>query len=86
MAKLLHEPTKATRAAKQLRPNPFAEFELRVGDLRVLYNVSVEANEVLLLLVGRKIGNALLVEGKEFHGHQDNPPQPPDSGPPGDAP
>ena len=62
--------TTTSKAIKQLRPNPFAEFELRVGDLRVLYNV--DQDEVLVLLVGRKAGNRLIVEGEEFDGHQDN--------------
>ncbi len=77
-SRLEHEPTKATKAIKRLRPNPFADFELRVGDLRVLYNV--DEGEVVLLLVGRKVGNKLIVEGEEVHGHQDNPPQPPGGG------
>jgi mRNA interferase RelE/StbE len=38
-AKLTNDPTTATRSVKRLRPNPFAEFELRVGTWRVLYNV-----------------------------------------------
>ena len=71
--RLVHQPKTTTKAVKRLRPNPFAEFELRVGDLRVLYNV--EGTEVVLLLVGRKAGNKLIVEGKEFHGHQDDPSQ-----------
>jgi len=29
--------------------------------------------EVLIVIVGRKVGNALVVEGKEFHGHQSDP-------------
>lgn len=33
--------------------------------LRVLYNV--EEGEVVVLLVGRKIGNRLIVEGAELH-------------------
>ena len=73
--RLLHQPTTPTKAIKKLRPNPFAEYELRVGDLRVLYNV--EGEDVVLLLVGRKVGNALVVEGEEFYGHQDNPAEPP---------
>lgn len=72
-ARLVNQPTKLTKAVKRLRPNPLAGFELRVGDLRVLYNV--EGNEVILLLVGRKVGNKLLVDGEEFHEHQDNPPE-----------
>jgi mRNA-degrading endonuclease RelE of RelBE toxin-antitoxin system len=39
LARLVDQPTTPTRAIKRLRPNPFAEFELRLGDLRVLYNV-----------------------------------------------
>ncbi len=69
-ARLLHQPTTPTKAIKRLRPNPFAEFKLRVGELRVLYNV--EGAEVVLLVVGRKVGNRLIVEGEEFHGHQNN--------------
>jgi len=75
LSRLSERPTTPTRSIKRLRPNPLASFELRAGDLRVLYNV--EENEVVLLIVGRKVGNKLIVEGEEFHGHQDNPPQPP---------
>ena len=82
-ARLLHQPTTLTRAIKRLRPNPFAEFELRVADLRVLYNV--EGAEVVLLVVGRKAGNKLIVEGEEFHGHQDNPAEPAGGEPTDDA-
>src|SRR5437762_3390317 len=71
LSRLQHEPTKATKAIKRLRPNPLAEFELRVGDLRALYNV--EKDEVIILIFGRKVGNKLIVEGEEFHGHQDDP-------------
>jgi mRNA-degrading endonuclease RelE of RelBE toxin-antitoxin system len=35
-----------------LRPNALAAFELRVGDLRALYNV--EEDEAIVLIVGRK--------------------------------
>ena len=75
IAKLTNQPTIPTRAIKQLRPNPLAQYELRVAELRVLYNV--EESTVVLLLVGRKSGNSLIVEGEEFHGHQENPPQQP---------
>jgi mRNA interferase RelE/StbE len=78
-ARLQHQPTMHSKSIKRLRPNPFAEFELRVGDLRVLYN-NVEEEEVVLLIVGRKVGNKLIVEGEEFRGHQDNPVEPPGNG------
>jgi mRNA-degrading endonuclease RelE of RelBE toxin-antitoxin system len=84
MSKLANEPTVTTRALKKLRPNPFAEYELRVGNLRVLYNI--EETSVILLVVGRKVGSKLVVEGEEFHGHQDNPPEQPGSGPERDIP
>src|SRR5579871_3271708 len=73
LARLQHQPTTPTKAIKCLRPNPLAEFELRVGNLRALYNV--EGDEVVILIVGEKVGNKLIVEGEEFHGHQDHPPE-----------
>ena len=78
LSRLEHQPTTTTKAIKRLRPNPWAEFELRAGDLRALYNV--EGDEVVVLVVGRKVGNKLIVEGEEFHGHQDHPPKPPANG------
>ncbi|HVA45068.1 MAG TPA: hypothetical protein VNH11_01670 [Pirellulales bacterium] len=51
LTRLQHQPNTATKAIKRLRPNPFAEFELRAGDLRALYNV--EGDEVIILVVGR---------------------------------
>jgi mRNA-degrading endonuclease RelE of RelBE toxin-antitoxin system len=80
LSRLEHQPTTPTKATKRLRPNPLAEFELRAGELRVLYNV--EGDEVVVLIVGRKVGNKLMliVEGEEFHGHQDDPVEPPGSG------
>ncbi len=83
LSRLQNEPTKPSRAIKLLRPNPLAEFELRAGNLRALYNV--EGQEVVILVVGRKDGNKLIVGGEEFHGHQDNPPQPPGDASSGDV-
>src|SRR5207245_7125766 len=82
-SRLQHQPTTPTKAIKKLRPNLFAEFELRAVDLRVLYNV--DEGEVVVLLVGRKVGNKLIVEGEEFHGHQDNPAEPSGNGPEKDS-
>jgi mRNA-degrading endonuclease RelE of RelBE toxin-antitoxin system len=78
-SRLRDNPLTPTKAIKRLRPNPLATFELRAGDLRALYNI--ESDEVIVLLVGRKVGNKLIVEGEEFHGHQDNPSKPPGDGP-----
>jgi mRNA-degrading endonuclease RelE of RelBE toxin-antitoxin system len=62
---LLDEPTKETRNLKGLRPNPLAKFELRIGTLRVFFEVNAEEREVTILAVGRKEGNRLFVGGKE---------------------
>jgi mRNA-degrading endonuclease RelE of RelBE toxin-antitoxin system len=78
LSRLEHQPTTPTKAVKRLRPNPLVEFELRAGNLRALYNV--EGDEVVVLIIGRKVGNKLLVEGEEFHGHQDYPVEPPGNG------
>jgi mRNA-degrading endonuclease RelE of RelBE toxin-antitoxin system len=83
LARLEHQPTTPTKAIKKLRPNPLAEYELRAGDLRALYNV--EEDEVIILIVGKKVGNKLIVEGEEFHGHQDHPPKQPGNGSQKDA-
>ena len=72
-ARLLEQPTHPSRAVKALRPNPLADYELRLGDLRVLYKVDEENVEVVIVMVGRKVGNTLIVEGKEFYGHQSDP-------------
>jgi mRNA-degrading endonuclease RelE of RelBE toxin-antitoxin system len=63
-AQLTHEPTTETRNRKRRRPNPLAVWELRAGDLRVLYNVDVGANMVHVEAVGRKVGNSLVFPGR----------------------
>ncbi len=36
VARLMHQPTAVSNAIKQLRPNPLADYELRVGNLRAV--------------------------------------------------
>ncbi|MGH9363022.1 MAG: type II toxin-antitoxin system RelE family toxin [Thermoanaerobaculia bacterium] len=62
---LSYEPLVETRNRKPLRPNPVAPWELRVGDLRAFYEVAAEANEVLVLAVGRKRGHRLWIGDEE---------------------
>ena len=63
---LLHEPLKETRNRKPLRPNPIAPWELRVGHLRVFFEVAgAESGVVRILAVGRKRRNTLVIGGKE---------------------
>jgi len=46
------------------RFSPHADFELRVEPWRVFYRVQEDL--VIVELIGRKRGDALLIEGKEF--------------------
>jgi mRNA-degrading endonuclease RelE of RelBE toxin-antitoxin system len=63
---LSHEPLKETRKRKPLRPNPLAPWELRVGELRVFYDVEAGSpGTVTVVAVGRKRGNVLYIAGEE---------------------
>lgn len=62
---LLHEPTVETRNRKPMRPNPLAPWELRIGNLRVYYDVEVERELVVYVrAVGVKLRNRVRI-GKE---------------------
>lgn len=64
---LRHEPVRETRNRKPLRPNPLAPWELRVGFLRIFYELdALEADLVNVLAIGIKRGNKLIVSGKEI--------------------
>ena len=60
---LKYQPTVETRNRRQLRPNPVAGWELRVGDFRALYNADEQLRVVEIIAVGVKIGNLLFVRG-----------------------
>ena len=71
--RLSSDPTAETRNLKTLRPNPVAQRELRLyGKYRVLFNVDIDAEEVVVVLVGEKRGDALVVQGKEFTEHHES--------------
>jgi mRNA-degrading endonuclease RelE of RelBE toxin-antitoxin system len=59
---LRHQPEVATRNRKPLRPNPIAPWELRIGHLRVYYDVQAEPD---MVAVGIKERNRVLIGGKE---------------------
>ena len=64
---LLHEPLLETRNRKPLRPNPVAPWELRVGNLRVFYEVAPgEPGVVRILAVGKKERNVLRIASEEI--------------------
>jgi mRNA-degrading endonuclease RelE of RelBE toxin-antitoxin system len=63
---LTHEPLSETRNRKFLRPNPIAPWELRLGELRVFYEVAPDPEAtVRILAVGVKSGNILKIAGQE---------------------
>lgn len=64
---LAHEPLVMTRHRKPLRPNPLAPWELRVGSLRVFYEVTAtDPTVVRVLAVGQKVRNVLRIGGREI--------------------
>jgi len=63
---LVNQPNVTTRHRKQLRPNPLAKWQLSVGDFRIFYNVNASKNEVAILAIGTKVGNRLIIGGKEY--------------------
>ncbi len=63
---LLHQPALETRNRKRLRPNQLAEWELRVGDFRIFYDVDPENNVVKIEAIGQKQGSKLIVHGEEY--------------------
>lgn len=63
---LTHEPTLETRHRKPLRPNPVAQYRLRVGGLRVYYDVQETREKVVVVkAVGIKVRNRVYVGGQE---------------------
>ena len=63
---LASEPVAETRNRKPLRPNELLQWELRVGHLRVFYNVDLESAIVTVVAVGWKEHNKYYICGKEF--------------------
>ncbi len=62
---LLHQPTVETRNRKPMRPNPVAPWELRIGNLRVYYDVEEEPEPVVFIrAVGIKERNRVRI-GRE---------------------
>lgn len=64
-ASLRHEPTVETRNRKRLQPNDIAEWELRLGNFRVLYDVEEEVRVVEVQRVGHKSRDRFFFRGRE---------------------
>ncbi len=66
-AQLAWEPVRQTRNRKLLRLNPLADWEMRVGNCRVFYDVLADTQTVAIKAVGWKQHGALFIRGKEYH-------------------
>lgn len=63
---LRFQPTLETRNRKPMRPNPLAPWELRIGTLRVYYDVKDEPRPVVYIrAVGVKIRNHIRIGSEE---------------------
>jgi len=64
---LTHQPATPTRNRKRMRPNALAPWELRVGALRVYYEVIEEPEKLVTVrAVGIKERDRLTIGGKEI--------------------
>jgi len=65
---LSEEPFRETRNRKPMRPNPVAPWELRIGVLRVYYDIVEETSGPLVrvLAIGIKQRNRVLIGGEEI--------------------
>lgn len=63
---LQYEPTTETRNRKRLGENELSDWELRVDNYRVFYDVLIEDSSIVKIkAVGHKEHNTLYVGGKE---------------------
>jgi len=64
---LAHQPLIETRNRKPRRPNPLAPWELRIGNLRVYYDVvEVPESIVYIRAVGIKYRNRVMIGDEEI--------------------
>ncbi len=60
------EPDRETRNRKPLEPNALADWELRIGDYRVFYDIDIAGTTVKIKAIGHKEHNRLVIRGKEY--------------------
>jgi mRNA-degrading endonuclease RelE of RelBE toxin-antitoxin system len=62
---LMHQPTVETRNRQPMRPNPLAPWELRIGTLRVYYDVEdAPQPKVYIRAIGIKDRNRIRIAGE----------------------
>ena len=64
---LAYQPIVETRNRKPMRPNPVAPWELRIGNLRVYYDVAMTPEPIVFIrAVGIKYRNRVVIGGEEI--------------------
>jgi len=63
---LRYEPFQETRNRKRLRPNQLAEWEQRVDQFRIFYDIGEEEQVVKIVAIGHKKGSKLFIHGEEY--------------------
>jgi mRNA-degrading endonuclease RelE of RelBE toxin-antitoxin system len=63
---LTETPAIPTKNRKRLRPNKLAEWELRIENFRVFYDVIESEVVVRIVTVGSKVGNELFIRGERY--------------------
>jgi mRNA-degrading endonuclease RelE of RelBE toxin-antitoxin system len=65
-SQLPYQPNVETKNRKLLRENVLADWELRVGQYRVFYDIDEDNRVVRIVAVGYKEHNDLYIEGEKF--------------------
>jgi mRNA-degrading endonuclease RelE of RelBE toxin-antitoxin system len=63
---LTHQPDVETRNRKRLRPDPLAPWELRIGEIRVFYDVNADVASVRVIAGGERRVIGLRSAGRRF--------------------
>jgi mRNA-degrading endonuclease RelE of RelBE toxin-antitoxin system len=63
---LPYEPDRETPNRKRFQPNSLSEWELRIGNYRVFYDIDQTEKQVLIIAVGHKQGSRLIIRGQEY--------------------
>lgn len=64
LSRLTYEPEVETIGKKNLRKNPIAKWELKIGKYRVFYEIDNEELFVSIISIGHKEHNVLYIRGK----------------------
>lgn len=65
-SQLEHNANIETRNRKELEPNDLATWELRIGGIRVFFDVDINQASVKLVAIGKKTHNDLSIGGEEI--------------------